>query len=327
MIYFIIEIKSLLESMESQLSRFAQRDLLREAITRDLGCAVLRLPDVLSANLSFPLNSVSELTLSEIEAASTVVTEVLRAKDKVSARQCKYSGMDDVMRAAEIWNHDVTNGCASSMVQFREWNQDLNVDNVNNFFLAATNVKLFGSSMAYLASGGKEKFSLPVPLDRMQYLLPGAVGSYELRKMTLEEIEQGTIRSPEYVSLCQLAKNAGRNALVNKTAGFFVSSRREQDYVVLSVRDQGTGILDGEGNPLAIEKLPGIFGSYSTKKNGGLGLQIVLNSIQLRGGHIKVVTTTDTGPTLCYDTREHHASKGLERRERGTEFSLYIPRL
>lgn len=143
---------------------------------------------------------------------------------------------------------------------------------------------------------------------------------YTLKKtFDFPNAEDQTIDSSAYVAISQFIKNA-------KSDTISVTTGNDKNFTYWSVKDFGPGIRDKKGNPISPEILPTIFGDYSTKELGGLGLQVVKLISDIRGGHVAVKTNTPDY-SLAYSTKTQSIEKLDPDSMPGTEFRIYLPKL
>lgn len=233
----------------------------------------------------------------------------------------------------------------------------LGEDSIQSFFDHLALFRIFGLSMAYLASGGEnEKFLVNIPYHDVKLLLdrfkPQTVCHDDKRKVMMNfpgydgveyrplqrQVEgcntkelsfslprNGYIMNPEFIALWEIVKNA---------VDFETSPRIEiKDHKIqwntvnyFKVIDNGSGILDETGNPLDYKRLPEIFGDFSTK-NGGLGLQLAQRLINLRKGKISVETSWNGIDSFSYSPNLHGGGvyhRSDEDSRRGTSFMFSV---
>lgn len=173
--------------------------------------------------------------------------------------------------------------------------------------------RLIGITGAYIASGGNARFEETIPTSQLELLLSD-VSKY---RISIDSSE-GIVKTPEYVALHQIVKNARGN--------FVVVYREGERWAKLSCQDQGPGICYENGTPLPPEKLPMVFGNFSTRKNGGLGLQFTKRLIELRKGDIEIISSPVYGHASEYSTLTRMSRIIQEPGFNGTRFTLYFPR-
>ncbi|MFH2027630.1 MAG: ATP-binding protein [Nanoarchaeota archaeon] len=185
-------------------------------------------------------------------------------------------------------------------------------------------------SMAFIASSGNPKYNTPIPtenLDRIVDIFP-----QNLQKFP--EHPPNYISSAQLTALKQLVKNANRYCF--PVVFFDTTSHMAVESIEIHVQDNSYGILDRKGQPITAEKLPSIFGEYSTKRRGGFGLQAVKRLMELEGykksdgfevhGFVRVLTTFGDGNSLRYETIDKKARDlGNLRFPKGSEFILISP--
>jgi hypothetical protein len=117
------------------------------------------------------------------------------------------------------------------------------------------------------------------------------------------------ITNVAYLIRHQSIKNARNICLGHKIKDWKVNASvyEEGSNLVISVQDNGLGIVDGAFNPLPADKIAGIFGEDSYTPGGtGLGLQLVDRYVSLLGGSYEVTTTTKGG-RIVYNSRTRQA--------------------
>jgi len=186
--------------------------------------------------------------------------------------------------------------------------------------------------MADLGLGGAPAYVTRIPISQLSDLLYQEMTEPVIPTVTNSTPEYKTINSREYISLYQLLKNVPEPAGGRKVSVDIEISRGTEERLLV-VRDNGPGIMDREGNPISAERLPEIFGEYSSREGGGLGLQLVKALVELSSsegrraekGYVNVSTRSEKGSALFYSTSE--AVPGTLERElarSGTEFRLYF---
>jgi signal transduction histidine kinase len=96
-----------------------------------------------------------------------------------------------------------------------------------------------------------------------------------------------------------------------------VSVKCGQSHNEYTIEDQGQGIPG--------DKLPEIFGGY-TSKGTGLGLQYVARIAGLRGGNVAVRSTEPGKETFESDLTKSEVSLVGKDEQQGTTFKLYLPK-
>ncbi len=124
----------------------------------------------------------------------------------------------------------------------------------------------------------------------------------------------------DLVTINQLVKNVPRGT--DMWAGVDLRYKDSEHFHHLFVRDIGSGV-DGDISPQNLERC---FGDYSSRKNGGLGLQLVRELAHMRGGHVVAATTSKGSAwTKVYWTGDR--SLRLEPTQRdwhGSRFDVYV---
>ena len=194
-----------------------------------------------------------------------------------------------------------------------------NSQRMEDYLYSTTNMRLTAIAMAYLATPAEQRnaFETEVPLSLLPRLLKSSIG---LGVNTIWELHDGSVTAPTYTSVYQIVKNSKYS--------FSLKAEPWGAYgVLLSYADGGSGLLDELGQPLPQERVHEIFGNFSSRQGGGLGLQVVKALIHSQGGSIYVQSRTQDGPTVEYHSRpsgENQPSRG-ERSLIGTTFTLYQP--
>ncbi|UOM35941.1 PAS domain-containing sensor histidine kinase [Acuticoccus sp. I52.16.1] len=96
----------------------------------------------------------------------------------------------------------------------------------------------------------------------------------------------------------QVLFNLVSNAVTHSPPGasITVASRRDGDYVALSVRDRGPGI--SEDNAEAVFERFNTSGAHGRRRGVGLGLSLVKSFVELHGGTVSVAPTDGPGAEL-----------------------------
>jgi signal transduction histidine kinase len=157
-------------------------------------------------------------------------------------------------------------------------------------------------------------FSRPMELHLREHDLRNVVGAVvELTSVEMEErgVNASVVAPHEAMMVrvdAELVQQAVLNLLLNgmqampNGGALRVTMRREQQFAVVEVGDEGEGIPP--------EVLPRIFELYFTTKpkGSGIGLAMTYRILQLHGGALEVRSTADVGSP-----------------ERGTVFTLRLP--
>ena len=184
------------------------------------------------------------------------------------------------------------------------------------FFTQYENIRIFLTLVAYLSTGDR-RFLIPVDTC----IFPGLLDSLARRHLNCSNNFTGfqSVPSDLYFATYQLVKNAREN-LVN--CDISTTFRLEYNNLVVIVKDNGTGI--------SADKLSKIFGTYTDKEYGtGIGLQVVKRIVDLKGGHVDIISTEQGKRTFKYDTRSdkvQQVGQPLTREISGTYFILYFPK-
>jgi hypothetical protein len=280
------------------------------------------LPDMFSRGWSIPLDPskreevISACSDKKCRAIQNLINDI-------EDQQLEYEGNHKTSLAARIPGHDlgniwVTVGISSLLVSMIDKNsyatqQSTEDNSIEKFLQHVTPYRAFCLAMAYLASDGDNRFTSELPVSQMQNFLRNKKYEFEFNP---KEQDDNSIHSPEYVSFLQIVKNAPGKPVVRYEVN--------DGYGVLIVQDSGKGIKDRDGEPLSSERLGTIFAKFTSRKEGGLGLQVAKELVHLRGGHIVVETTTEGNPTISYDTSTRVVTEVAQRKV-GTTFEIYTP--
>ena len=174
-------------------------------------------------------------------------------------------------------------------------------------YLLYENTRVGLSMVPYMISGNKELLYRVMPL---------------LNELTMNLLDhdqpiisipfvQPQLSSDEYFAMTQLIKNAHKHKGPSQDP--IIANAWEKDgYRSVIVHDFGSGI--------PADKLPEVFGSYSTT-GSGLGLQMVKRLLDLRAGHA-IIETSNGIETHAYSTKTNETSISAKNRPAGTTVSL-----
>ncbi|HLD72348.1 MAG TPA: ATP-binding protein [Candidatus Nanoarchaeia archaeon] len=289
------------------------------------------LPDMFRFGITFPVTEDDEktfldtLNLKAIERFSRSVQE-FAAEHKEKARR------KNLKLALRISDHDLNNLAGIFEGIGDLYYKDGVARMPEPFFRNYTNYRALVLAMADLGLGGAPAYVTRIPISQLSDLLYQEMTEPVIPTVTNSTPEYKTINSREYISLYQLLKNVPEPAGGRKVSVDIEISRGTEERLLV-VRDNGPGIMDREGNPISAERLPEIFGEYSSREGGGLGLQLVKALVELSSsegrraekGYVNVSTRSEKGSALFYSTSE--AVPGTLERElarSGTEFRLYF---
>ncbi len=284
----------------------------------EYGEAVSALPDPFGHGWKTPVESVPADLLDNINAligSSRLNEQTGQARTMIS-QSSRNEQLDSVL-ARRMFNHDAWSLLSILTQASSLFKSDPEARNdpkkVDVFLRGLAKYRLLGTAMTYLASSGDGRFLSFISPDQIQPLLERPRKHVELGQMT----ECKPVRNSEYVCLWQMVKNA-------PAENVRIGLSEENGYRRLTVEDDGSGILDTNGRPLAKERLPEIFGGFSTS-GGGLGLQVARRLTELDSGYIDVVTRTEGSPAIGYSTRNGSVYVPDANVGRGTRFSLQFP--
>lgn len=267
-----------------------------------------------SSDLSEAKESITPATIFDIEK---IIEPSIKLRNYVWDNEI--SGIDDLSLALRVVNHDLIgitnilrliNDDFSKSINTPTFIKKLTEKRINKFYKFLLNYQSFGNTIAILGNSS-DNYDQKISIPDIAMLLTETE-----KRMQVKNELSGTIQDGEYVILYQFVKNAPK--------GIKVIMRGNVDYKNLTVSDTGRGLYDKEGLPLPKDKIPEIFGDFSTKK-GGLGLRLAKRLSELYGDYIEVKTTTARNPTLMYNTRDKIVYEATPHMRIGSEFSLHIP--
>lgn len=236
--------------------------------------------------------------------------------------------------ALRIPDHDLNNVANTFLSMYDLYRETGKLMHPEAFFREYQVYRIFTLTLADLGLGGMPEFVAEIPGSQLKYLLKQPGKKMEVRS---SGTSPERINSREFAALYQLVKNvpvaedAGEKSLL---VPIEVSIGDTGEYRQFKVRDYGPGLLDRHGVPLSAEDFPKIFDEFSTRKKGGLGLQLVKALVELPAlrykkterGYVSVLTKTERGPAWSYNTLEQKVKSVEEEVKTGTEFTLYFPR-
>lgn len=110
--------------------------------------------------------------------------------------------------------------------------------------------------------------------------------------LNLEVVNFSYVRVHLKSILQNLLTNAIKYRSSKRPLNINISTKKERDYIILSVKDNGSGM---DLNKIG-DRLFGMFQVFHNSKDGkGLGLYIVKKQIEMMGGHIEVESNVDVG--------------------------------
>lgn len=281
--------------------------------------------------------------LSEVLTGYEIARNIKVGKDGQPAQKVKDFDDPNVMLAVRVAGHDVRNKLAvlSGYYQMLKGNAsgvDYNPRLVKNMLKGVPTIRALAASMAFFGTRNHS----------VLYNVAGSdVGSIVAER---EEIMHGVECNIYYdtskvksvpVVLChiisQLVKNSKKNYLTHHSLPtkctepyrIWVKIEELDDNYLISVRDNGTGFLDREGNPIPAEELGKVLHPKYTTCGTGLGLGVLPGYLELLGGGIQIVTTnTKEGDSKYYDTLEDDVGRSISRQmsngQNGTEITFIM---
>lgn len=302
-------------------------DKLTDLIVNKLGeKAISELPDMFARGWSIPLDSSLK---DEVRLAISLegFLDVKKLVHKISERKSEYTGNRRTSLAARIPDHNLgniqfrlhsdvemlANRVGKSQYATQEFKEG---DLVEDILKDMMPYRSFCLAMAYLASGGDNRFTSYIPVGQIQHFLQGS-NNYKF-EFKADQNDHDSILIPEYISLLEIVKNAPLAPVVRYGI--------RDKYAFIQIQDSGQGIRNKDGTPLSPEKLHEIFGEFSTREKGGLGLQVAKELVHLRGGHIVVETRAEGEQTFSYSTKTKTV-KEVHLKEKGTTFEIYLPKV
>ncbi len=300
---------------------------LEKLIIEELAPAVSELPDISNEGWNLPVDGG---IADKVRAAITSIIgrnqhhAIFKITDYVR-NTCNdiNSGGVGVILAARLYGHDLRNlqGIFHGNMQLLETdlNKIYDIKFLNHLICTMTNFRMFGVTMAYLASNGDPRFISKISASQIPYLLRSHQSTGNIGCLVIEDC---IIQSPEYIALFEIAKNAPTS---------YILRIRKNSHIVISVHDNGEGICykaEGKSEPIPLppEKMHEIFEGLTAKEKGGVGLQVAKRLMELRGGHIVVETKTQNSPYhWIYSTETQKESPFCSSGKPGTTFTLYTP--
>ena len=295
---------------------------MRRFILSEFAPAVAELPDILGQGKQ----SLDQIIAHPQEILSLAIEGKKYHDIAEMARYLTQTGnLSDFRRknlplGVRLYKHDLKNLHAEFYGQMQLL--ELDPDKIDDAKFASgllclmANFRLFGITMGYLASDGNEKYTSKIFSPQIPCLL-NAVSGHGLQSSSIQE---SAIRSPVYIAIFEAAKNTPTpyRLVIKKGAN-----------ITISIHDDGKGICYydcGKEKPLPLERLPEIFEGFTTRADGGLGLQVAKRLIELRNGHIVVETKTDKSPFhFVYSTETGVPCQVLTSGKTGTTFTFCVP--
>lgn len=289
-------------------------------------------PDMFERGFSFPATDADKETFLK-SLDSKAIEQFSVSLNEYTNEQKGKAERKELNLALRIIGHDLVNIGSNIIAElsfYQTFNRLLNPKELppQYFFQNYTNYRTLVLTMADLGLDGALDFVTKLPVSQLEYLL--SLDGENLPTVTCTSLDLKTINSREYVCLYQLVKNVPVSIGERRWVDINIYDLGEKHLLV--VRDNGSGILDKDGNPISAERLPEIFGDYSSRKGGGLGLQLVKALVELpppngkrtEKGYVSVSTKSEKGAPLFYSTSDR-ISRTLESNfAPGTEFTLYF---
>ena len=184
--------------------------------------------------------------------------------------------------AARIWGHDL-NGIAGTVLNGASLISSYLGSSLRYFAPSYTNFHIFTTTMVALVEGMASKCIYSFPTENLKLFL-GATHN-DNADVSIGGIHPNqTITNVEYVALWQAMKNAYQSEGARISIDLSEDSRGRN----ITVQDYGTGLVDAMGQPLSRFQMPKVFGEYTTKNTGGLGLQVIREITELCGGSVEL---------------------------------------
>lgn len=281
------------------------------------GTAITELPNPFQAGVVFPLTDsspkpgiiIDDILMRRIQITAQLYSKIVETSSNRDSKDISFLG--------SLVDHDLSNIyllLVALQPAFANSPEGLNNYKILNvFFKHLAQYRLLGLAGAYIACNGNNKLQETVPAANLEFLLSG-VSKHAISAC----VEDGNVQTPEVAALYQIVKNA--------RSDFILSYHGEGNCARFRFQDEGSGIRDEEGKPMPAERLHEIFGTFSTRKSGGLGLQLVKRLLELRRGNIEVISSPTDGPAIEYGTLTNMSRIILEPEFRGTRFTLYFPK-
>lgn len=179
---------------------------------------------------------------------------------------------------------------------------------------ALVNSRIVAASMGLLHLGNEAGGFLRLPVNEEDGLC--ALQSQKVQELRLQPTTTDTLF---------IAQQWIKNAAYAGGSDIRVCLEAGEDHECLTVADNARGIVDAQGNPVSPQELHTIFGDFSTKKGGGLGLQLVKALVEMRGGVLSVASKTATHPVQAF-SQNPDILPVPERTEKGTTFQVLMPK-
>lgn len=228
-----------------------------------------------------------------------IIDSLVRIPPEIEEVIESHGANDHISRAARIIGHDLRSAYNVIAIEVQLHKALSNTGrypetNKRKLALYLANLRYTYQAMGYLATKG-EHFVEPIPTEHLSDLVKSrGLPFTQVEALSFGVIDPGVLLPPEYLAVCQYITNArGR---------FAVSVKLGDTEKTIQVRDYGHGLLNEDGTPMRPEKLSTIFSEYSTKKNGGLGLQLVRDVHALLGGSYEVYSTTEAGTGVHFSS-------------------------
>ncbi|MDO8656511.1 MAG: ATP-binding protein [Nanoarchaeota archaeon] len=287
-----------------------------EFIVHEFVPPVEKLMDIYANGWQFPLTT-GQTEEARKYMASLSSEQSLRKICNQAERLIQHQSL-----AARLYGHDLRGEITYCLWISTVSPQEISSKTVNTFMRKLTVFRLFGLTMGYLSSQEKEKYLTSFPVDQLDYLLASA--SQQNRKIS--QSLSDPISNVEFVILYEIVKNAPTQ--------WELSINKQKKEISYTVQDFGQGIRckkkgeSDEALPLPAQEYPRLFKDFSTKEEGGLGLQIVKKLTDSLQGYVEIVSTTELA-TIHYSTKDEQISSlpcyQTKSKTKGTLFSCYVP--
>jgi signal transduction histidine kinase len=283
-------------------------DSLTRLIAEELRHKVVTyLPDVYGEEWKIPCEELREkIDLKEVQAINNMTKEI-------DEQGRTYQGSDDTKLAAQIPGHDLLNVSCILRGQIELFEDLPTPEDADNILRLATEYKAHCLAMVYLASNNNQDQPIKDPYYVSVEHLPEILGKRFARYCVNTKQIPPTITMADLACLLQFIKNAGKYGTIirGKDTGIYNSIEVISD----------SPLVDENGNPLPKERIPELFGSFSTKGRIGVGLQIAKRLMELQEGFIGVETQGEDNIRYEYNTQSNRVSI-VPSREKGTVFRI-----
>lgn len=236
----------------------------------------------------------------------------------------------DTLLAFKIVDHDVI-GIVGTMnnavIHARRYKQgmldpEFPENQMTRFIRSVDVLRYLGLSMLSLASQGNPQYDVPISLSRIPSLLSIGPNIHPPSSCTTQS-SLSAIDLPVWFALYQVAKNARGN--------YEITIDHDDASLKIAVSDTGPGLVTASNIPMTKENIPTIFGDYSSRRGGGLGLKLVKRFTEILSGNVEVVSRAKNAEgssiTMRYNTNEKDAQTLSDSKlETGCTFTLTVPK-